>query len=64
MLTAPLPAGINGHFGPQLRRFVLTQYHQGQVTVPRLVALLRAFGIVISKRQVVRLRPAARLWLR
>jgi Transposase IS66 family len=55
MLTAPLPAGINGHFGPQLRRFVLTQYHQGQVTVPRLVALLRAFGIVISKRQVVRL---------
>jgi hypothetical protein len=55
MLTAPLPAGINGHFGPQLRRFVLTQYHQGQVTVPRLVALLRAFGVVISKRQVVRL---------
>jgi hypothetical protein len=55
MLTAPLPAGINGHFGPQLRRFVLTQYHQGQVTVPRLMALLRAFGIVISKRQVVRL---------
>jgi hypothetical protein len=55
MLTAPLPAGINGHFGPQLRRFVLTQYHQGQVTAPRLVALLRAFGIVISKRQVVRL---------
>jgi len=55
MLTAPLPAGINGHFGPQLRRFVLTQYHQGQVTVPRLLALLRAFGIVISKRQVVHL---------
>jgi len=55
MLTAPLPAGINGHFGPQLRRFVLSQYHQGQVTVPRLLALLRAFGIVISKRHVVRL---------
>src|SRR5260370_3785793 len=54
-MTAPLPAGIHGHFGPELRRFVLTQYHQGQVTVPRLVALLRALGIFISKRQVVRL---------
>src|SRR5260370_25434619 len=55
MLTAPLPAGINGHFGPQLRRFVLAQYHQGQVTMPRLLALLRALGIIISKRQIVRL---------
>jgi len=55
MVTAPLPAGLRGHFGPELRRFVLAQYHQGQVTVPRLVALLRALGIIISKRQVVRL---------
>ena len=55
MMTAPLPAGISGHFGPQLRRFVLVQYHQAQVTVPRLLALLRAFGIIISKRQIVRL---------
>ena len=55
MVTAPLPDGINGHFGPELRRFVLAQYHQGQVTVPRLVALLRALGILISKRQIVRL---------
>jgi transposase IS66 family protein len=55
MVTAPLPTGINGHFGPELRRFVLAQYHQGQVTVPRLEALLRALGIVISKRQIVRL---------
>jgi Transposase IS66 family len=54
-VTAPMPAGIVGHFGPELRRFVLFQYHQGQVTVPRLVAQLRAIGIAISKRQVVRL---------
>jgi Transposase IS66 family len=54
-VTAPMPAGIVGHFGPALRRFVLAQYHQGQVTVPRLVAQLRAVGILISKRQVVRL---------
>ena len=55
MMTAPLPAGISGHFGPELRRFVLAQYHQGQMTVPRLLAQLRAFGIVIPKRQLVRL---------
>ena len=32
-MTAPLPAGISGHFGPELRRFVLAQYHQGQVSL-------------------------------
>jgi hypothetical protein len=55
LLTAPLPDGIDGHFGPELRRFILAQYHQGQVTVPRLVEMLQALGIIISKRQVVRL---------
>jgi Transposase IS66 family len=54
-VVAPLPDGIDGHFGPQLRRFVLAQHHQGQVTVARLVTLLEAIGIEISKRQVVRL---------
>jgi hypothetical protein len=57
-MTAPLPEGFDGHFGPQLRRFVLAQYHQGQTTVPRLVALLRGFGIDISKRELVRLLTA------
>ena len=52
---APLPAGIRGHFGPELRRYVLMQYHQGQVTVERLVAQLQAIGISICKRQVMRL---------
>src|SRR5689334_8257077 len=52
-VVAPVPAGITGHFGPELRRFVLA--HQGQVTVPRLAAQLRAIGILISKRQLVRL---------
>src|SRR5215470_18452877 len=54
-MMAALPDGIDGHFGPQLRRFVLAQYHQGQMTVPRLVTLLRSFGILICKRQVLRL---------
>jgi len=54
-IVAPLPEGIDGHFGPELRRFVLAQYHQGQVTIPRLVALLAGLGVEVSKRQVVRL---------
>jgi hypothetical protein len=31
VVTASLPAGIDGH--PELRRFVLALYHQGQMTV-------------------------------
>jgi hypothetical protein len=54
-LVAPLPGGVRGHFGPELRRFVLMQHHQGQVTVERLVTLLQAIGISISKREVMRL---------
>ena len=57
-VVAPLPAGIEGHFGPELRRFVLAQYHQGQTTVERLTACLRDLGTDISKRQVVRLLSA------
>ena len=54
-VLAPLPEGIDSHFGPELRRFVLMQYHQGQSTLPRLVALLQSVGVSISKRQVQRL---------
>jgi hypothetical protein len=54
-VVAPLPVGTTGHFGPELRRFVVAQYHQGQVTVPRLAEQLRGFGLAISKRQVMRL---------
>jgi Transposase IS66 family len=54
-ILAPLPEGVDSHFGPELRRFVLMQYHQGQSTLPRLVALLQSVGVAISKRQVQRL---------
>lgn len=54
-VIAPLPAGVRGHFGAELRRFVLGQHHQGQVTVARLVEQLHAIGIDVSKRQVVRM---------
>jgi hypothetical protein len=54
-VVAPLPPGFVGHFGPGLRRFVLGQHYQGQVTTPRLTEQLNDFGIAISKRQVHRL---------
>jgi hypothetical protein len=54
-ILAPLPEGVDGHFGPELRRFVLMQYHQGQSTLPRLAALLHSMGVAISKRQLQRL---------
>jgi hypothetical protein len=54
-VVAPLPRGVAGHFGPELRRFLLVQHHQGQVTVERLVKQLQSIGISISKRQIMRL---------
>ena len=54
-VLAPLPAGIVGGFGPELRRFLLVAHAQGQVTTERLAALLNGMGVEISKRQVVRL---------
>jgi Transposase IS66 family len=54
-IIAPLPEGTTGHFGPELRRFVLMLYHQGQSTLPRLTALLQSLGVAISKREMQRL---------
>ncbi|MGA8771701.1 MAG: transposase [Rhodomicrobium sp.] len=54
-VVAALPKGVSSHFGPELKRFILSQYHQGQVTIPRLLAQLTGLGIAISKRQIVRL---------
>jgi len=54
-VVAALPKEATSHFGPELKRFILSQYHQGQVTIPRLLTLLQDLGIDISKRQIVRL---------
>lgn len=54
-VLAPLPAGIMGGFGANLRRLCLMLHAQGQVTTGRLTTLLNDIGIDISKRQVVRL---------
>ena len=55
MIIAPLPEGVRGHFGAELRRFVLMLYHQGQSTLPRLEQLLRSVGVAISQREIQRL---------
>jgi hypothetical protein len=54
-VSGALPAGIVGGFGPDLQRFILALHIQGQVTTDRLTTLLNGMGVVISKRQVVRL---------
>jgi hypothetical protein len=57
-VVAALPAGVVGGCGPQLHRLVLTLHFQGQMTCERIVAVLTAAGVAISKRQVVRLLTA------
>ncbi|MDX1426092.1 MAG: transposase, partial [Kiloniellales bacterium] len=54
-IVAPLPAGVRGHVGPELRRYVLALYHQGRMTVAGLLAHLDGVGVSLSKRQLVRL---------
>jgi len=54
-VVTALPKDVGSHFGPNLKRFILSQYHQGQVTIPRLAAQLTGLGVEISKRQIVRL---------
>lgn len=57
-IIADLDPAIVGGYGPNLHRFVLTLHFSGQVTCERIVALLNGMGVVISKRQVVRLLTA------
>jgi hypothetical protein len=57
-VTAALPAGVVGGCGPHLIRLVLVLHFQGQMTCERIVAVLTAAGVAISKRQVVRLLTA------
>jgi len=57
VIAAPDP-GIVGGYGPNLHRFVLSLHFSGQASCERIVALLNGMGVVISKRQVVRLLTA------
>jgi len=52
-LLGELPANLNGgHFGAELRRYVLYQHHHCHVTQPLLHEQLRAWGIDISVGQI------------
>src|SRR4051812_14926302 len=57
-IVAPVPTGIVGGYGANLRRFCLVLHAQGQMTTERLTAILNGIGVEISKRQVVRLLTA------
>ena len=57
-IIAALDPGLVGGYGPNLHRLVLTLHFSGQVTCERITALLNGMGVVISKRQVVRLLTA------
>src|SRR3954471_3298007 len=57
-IVAPVPTGIVGGYGANLRRFCLVLHAQGQVTTERLTAILNGIGVEISKRQVARLLTA------
>jgi hypothetical protein len=57
-VTADPPAGVVGGCGPHLVRLVLMLHFQGQMTCERILAVLTAAGLLISKRQVVRLLTA------
>ena len=53
--TAPLPAHVRGHFGADLRSYVLYQHHQNGVTQPLIREELLDLGIDISTGQIDRL---------
>src|SRR5713101_3717061 len=57
-IIAALDPGIVGGYGPNLHRLILALHFSGQVTCERIVALLNGMGVMISKRQVVRLLTA------
>lgn len=52
-LKTSLPKEYQGfHFGPQLRAFILQQYHQARVTQPKLLQELLDWGIEISEGEL------------
>src|SRR3984957_1123578 len=57
-IIADLDPSIVGGYGPNLQRLILTLHFSGQMTCERIMALLNGMGVVISKRQVVRLLTA------
>lgn len=60
-LIAKLPASLQGHhFDPQLRSFILHQYHHCHVTQPLLLEQLRQWDVDISAGQIDALLSAGK----
>ena len=51
-VIASLPAEVSGHYGPNLRRFLLSLHYQCRVTMPLLHRQLQDFGLLISAGQI------------
>lgn len=51
-ITGKLPSHIKGHYGPELRAYVLHQYYGCRVTEPLLLVSLREMGVEISSGQL------------
>jgi hypothetical protein len=52
LVIAPLPPEVQGHFGPNLVRHLLSQPYQCRVTMPLRQHQLDDFGILISAGQI------------
>jgi len=50
--TAPLPPGYEGAFGPGVRAMILSLYHVGGMTEPKIKELLDEHGVEISSGKI------------
>lgn len=49
---AELPAGYHGQFGPGVRAWMLTLYHEGGMSEPKILSVLQTVGMQISAGQL------------
>lgn len=49
---AELPGGYHGQFGPGVRAWVLTLYHEGGMSEPKILEVLQTVGLQISAGQL------------
>jgi hypothetical protein len=49
---AELPAGYHGQFGPGVQAWVLTLYHEGGMSEPKILEVLQTVGLQISAGQL------------
>jgi hypothetical protein len=63
-ITAPLPAGYQGEFGPHIQALTLTLGHAANVSQPSLLTFFQDAGIAIGKGTIARwLRDHRATWV-